>query len=127
MDNIIKDCSREIEQKINELTIQLNHCKPPTNDDLKKMLDILKLMNECNGGGDYNTLVKELYDTEGIITFPIDSFHSFSLNVLEGSMEYGGVNFPAGTTRNVEFSTKNQTIVSFKVNLKSKVFIEYLK
>lgn len=127
MDNTVKDCSKEIEQKINELTIQLNRCKPPTNDDLKKILDVLKLMNECNGGGDYNTLVQRTYSTEGIVSFPIDSFHSFSLNVLEGSMEYAGVNFPAGTTRNVEFSTKNQTVISFKVNLKSKVFIEYLK
>lgn len=127
MESNITNCSLEIGQKINELTIQLNHCKPPSNSELKDMLNILKLMNECNGGGDYNTLVQETYTTEGVVSFPIDSFHSFSINVMEGSMDYGGVNFPEGTTRNVEFSTKNQTVVSFKVNFKSKVFIEYLK
>lgn len=127
MDNKVKDCSREIEQMINELTIQLGHCKPPTNSELTSMLNILKLMNQCNGGGDYNVLVQETHTAHKEVSYPIGTFHSFSINVLEGSMIYGGVMFPAGTTRNVEFSTTNQTVVKFMVNQKSKVFIEYLK
>ena len=127
MESNITNCSLEIGQKINELTIQLNHCKPPSNSELKDMLNILKLMNECNGGGEYNVLVQETHTAHKEVSYPIGTFHSFSINVLEGSMIYGGVMFPAGTTRNVEFSTTNQTVVKFMVNQKSKVFIEYLK
>lgn len=127
MTNNNQSCDLEIQQKLNKLRIEFQSCKVPTHKELLDILDLISDVVECKGGGNYNTLVEELYEEEQVVSFPIDSFHSFSLNVMEGSMEYGGVNFPAGTTRNVEFSTLNQVPVNFKVNLKSKVFIEYLK
>lgn len=123
----VNSCSLEIQQRINELRIDFNNCKQPSHKELIDILDLISDVMDCQGGGNYNTLVQETYTEEGEITFGLDSFHSFSINVMEGSMEYGGVNFPAGTTRNVEYSTLNQSVVKFKVNSNSKVFIEYLK
>jgi len=48
------------------------------------------------------------------------------LNVISGSIEYAGFNFPAGATRNVEFTTLNQEDITFTVNPGSEVLFEYL-
>lgn len=117
----------DISQALNSLQIKLNTCKTPTTKDLQEMLTLLASMYECSlSGGNYNKLVSKKYEGKQEVVFPQNTFHSFSLNVLKGSIEYEGVNFPAGSTRNVEYSTLNFKPVKFKVNLGSEVFMEYL-
>lgn len=119
-------CDVLITQEINRLTASFNKCGHVTHRELLKLLNLVTMLNDCKGGGNYNTLVQKTYDTPGEVIFQVGSFHSFSLNVMKGAMEYGGVNFTAGTTRNAEFSTTNQTVIKFKVNPGSSVFMEYL-
>lgn len=117
----------EINQTINELLIAFQDCKEIKNSDLRKLVELVSAVNTCNNGGSpYNTLVQETYDSPQTVTFPINSFHSFSLSVLSGSIEYYGINFPTGSTRNVEYTTLNQSELEFTVNPGSSVFFEYL-
>ena len=123
---MIIECS-EINQVINELLIAFQDCNKIKNSDLRRLVELVSAVNTCaNGGPDYNTLVSVSYTTPQTIIFPINSFHSFSLNVISGSIEYEGFNFPAGSTRNIEYTTLNQTPVTFTVNSNSEVLFEYL-
>ena len=117
----------EINQVINELLIAFQDCNKIKNSDLRRLVELVSAVNTCaNGGPDYNTLVSVSYTTPQTIIFPINSFHSFSLNVISGSIEYEGFNFPAGSTRNIEYTTLNQSEVTFTVNSGSEVLFEYL-
>lgn len=117
----------EINQVINELLIAFQDCNKVKNSDLRKLVELVAAVNTCNNGGsNYNTLVSESFTTPQTVTYPVDSFHSYSLNVISGSIEYQGFNFPAGSTRNVEYTTLNQTEVTFIVNSGSEVLFEYL-
>ena len=117
----------EINQTINELLIAFQTCKEVKPSDLNLLVELVAAVSTCsNGGPNYDTLNSITYDTMGIVTFPVNSFHSFSLNVLEGNIIYEGNVFPAGSTRNVEFTTLNQTAVSFNVLAGGKVFFQYL-
>ena len=112
---------------MNELLIAFQDCNKIKNSDLRRLVELVSAVNTCaNGGPDYNTLVSVSYTTPQTIIFPINSFHSFSLNVISGSIEYEGFNFPAGSTRNIEYTTLNQTPVTFTVNPNSEVLFEYL-
>ena len=123
---MVIECS-EINQVINELLIAFQDCNKIKNSDLRRLVELVSAVNTCaNGGPDYNTLVSVSYTTPQTIIFPINSFHSFSLNVISGSIEYEGFNFPAGSTRNIEYTTLNQTEISFIVNPGSEVLFEYL-
>lgn len=117
----------EISQVANELIIAFQNCNKIKNSDLRKLVELVIAVRDCEAGGpNYGTLVSESYTTPQVVTFPPNSFHSFSLNVLSGSIEYQGFNFPAGSTRNVEFTTLNQTEITFVVNPGSEVLFEYL-
>jgi hypothetical protein len=117
----------EISQIINELNIAFQDCNKVKNSDLRKLVDLVAAVNTCaNGGPNYNTLVSDHITDAGVVTYPINSFHSFSLNVISGSIDYQGFNFSAGSTRNIEFTTLNQTPISFTVNPGSEVLFQYL-
>ena len=117
----------EINQVINELLIAFQDCNKIKNSDLRRLVELVSAVNTCsNGGPNYSTLISVSYTTPQIVTFPPNSFHSFSLNVISGSIEYEGFNFPAGSTRNIEYTTLNQTPVTFTVNSNSEVLFEYL-
>lgn len=123
---MVIQCS-EINQTVNELLIAFQDCNKVKNSDLRKLVELVSAVNTCaNGGPDYNTLLADSYTTPQIVTYPVNSFHSFSLSVLSGSIEYQGFNFPAGSTRNVEFTNLNQTEITFEVNPGSEVLFEYL-
>ena len=123
---MIIECN-QINQTINQLLIAFQDCNNIKNSDLRRFVELVSAVNTCaNGGPDYNTLVSVSYTTPQTIIFPINSFHSFSLNVISGSIEYEGFNFPAGSTRNIEYTTLNQTEISFIVNPGSEVLFEYL-
>ena len=123
---MIIECN-EISQVINELTIAFQDCNKIKNSDLRRLVELVSAVNTCsNGWPNYITLISDSYNTPQIVTYPVNSFHSFSLNVLSGSIIYEGFNFPAGSTRNVEYTTLNQTPLEFEVNPGSTVLIEYL-
>jgi len=123
----------EISQVINELLIAFADCKKIKNEDLIKLVELVAAVNTCsNGGIDYGvqtTIVYEPLDNEEV-SFPINSFHSFSIMVLEGNItETTGlttITYPTGTVLNTEFTNLNQTPVTFTVTSGSKVVLKYL-
>lgn len=129
---MIIECN-EIEQTINELLIAFQDCNKIKNSDLRKLVDLVAAVNTCsNGGADYSTVVDEAYEVivDTPVSYPIDTFHSISINVMEGSIEKQvGVDtmiFPAGSSLNLEVTTLNQTLYSFIVKANSKVYVEYI-
>lgn len=117
----------EIPQTINELLIAFQNCKQVKNEDLTKLVDLVTAVYTCQGAGaDYSTLISNTYNTAGDVEFPANSFHSFSISVLSGSITYQGVTLNAGSTKNVEYSTLNSNPVLFHVNAGSTVLFEYL-
>lgn len=119
-------CS-EIDQVINELLIAFQGCKQIKNSDLVKLVELVAAVNECAGGGDpYNTQVTVAYTSPQTVTWPVNSYHSYSLSVLSGSIIYQGFTLQAGTVRNVEFTNLNQTPLEFEVNPNTEVLFEYL-
>lgn len=123
---MVIECN-EISQVVNQLQVAFQDCNKIKNSDLRKLVDLVMAVNTCsNGGPNYNTLIDESYTTPQIVTFPPNTLHSYSLNVISGSIVYAGFNFPAGSTRNVEFTTLNQEAITFTVNPGSEVLFEYL-
>ena len=117
----------EIQQSVNELLIAFQDCNKIKNSDLRKLVELVSAVNECaNGGPNYNTLVTVTYDSPQTVTFPINSFHSYSLSILTGTIDYEGATLPAGYVKNVEFTTLNQTPLTFEVNVATTVLFEYL-
>lgn len=123
---MIIECD-EINQTINQLKMAFTTCKHPTNKDLVLLVDLITAVNKCaNGGANYNTLVTERYEGPSEILVPINTLHSYTIAVLKGSVEYEGFTFPRGTTRNIEFTTLNQTAFKYTVTPGSLVMFEYL-
>lgn len=117
----------EIQQVTNELLVAFQDCNKIKNSDLRKLTELVAAVNTCaNGGPNYDTVVTVVYNTPQIVTFPINSFHSYTLSVLSGSITYQTFTFPAGTTKNAEFTTLNQTEFTFEVNSGSNILFEYL-
>jgi len=123
---MIIECN-EINQTVNQLLVAFQDCNKIKNEDLRKLVELVAAISTCsNGGPNYDTLTSILYTTFQVVSFPVNSFHSFSLSVLVGSIDYQGVNLPAGATKNIEFTTLNQTAISFTVNPGSTILFEYL-
>lgn len=123
---MIIECN-EINQTINQLKTTFQTCKKPSNKDLVLLVDLVAAVNKCaNGGANYNTLITERYEGPSEIVVPVNKLHSYTLAVLKGSVEYEDFTFPRGTTRNVEFTTLNQTAFKYIVNPGSVVMFEYL-
>lgn len=123
---MIIECN-EINQTINQLKIAFQTCHKFNNKDLELLVDLVAAINTCaNGGAKYNTLITERYEGPSEIIVPVNKLHSYTLAVLKGSVDYDGFTFPQGTTRNVEFTTLNQTSFKYTVNPGSLVMFEYL-
>lgn len=119
----------EITQVINELTIAFQDCNKIKNSDLRKLVELVSAVNVCSNGGPlYNTLITETYEpiTNTLVTYPVNTFHSITIIVLEGNIIYNTFTFPTGTTQNIEVTTLNQTVFEFTVTAGSKVIVEYL-
>lgn len=123
----------EINQTINELLIAFQDCVRIKNSDLTKLVELVAAVNECaNGGLHYDTKTQEIFEplTDTVVTYPVNSFHAISILVLNGqitqTINTTVVTFPAGTTLNTEYTTLNQTAVTFTVKAGSKVVVEYL-
>jgi hypothetical protein len=124
---MVIECN-EISQVINELQIAFQDCNKIKNSDLRKLVDLVSAVNTCsNGGPSYNTLITDVYEplTDTIITYPINSFHSITLMLIQGNILYNGVTLPKGSVINIEFTTLNQTPFIFTALSSSKVMIEY--
>jgi hypothetical protein len=123
---MIIECN-EINQVINELLIAFQDCNKIKNSDLRRLVELVSAVSTCNNGGpSYDTTVIEEYITPQVVTYPPNTLHSYSLNVISGSIEYAGFNLPAGATRNVEYTNLNQEEIVFTVNAGSEVLFEYL-
>ena len=102
-------------------------CSAVKNSDLVKLVELVSAVNTCAGGGTaYDTQVSVSYTSPQLVTYPINSFHSYSLSILAGSIMYQGFTLQAGTVRNVEFTTLNTTPLVFEINPSSEVLFEYL-
>jgi len=125
---MIIECN-EISQTINELLIAFQDCNKIKNSDLRRLVELVSAVNTCtNGGPAYDTIVTDIYEpeTDEIVIYPINTFHAYTLIVLSGNIEYGGFNFPTGTTQNIELTNLNQTSLIFTVKAGSKVMFEYI-
>jgi len=119
----------EITQTVNELLISFQDCNKIKNSDLRKLVELVAAVNVCSNGGPlYNTLITETYEplTNTLVTYPVNTFHSITIIVLEGNIIYNTFTFPTGTTQNIEVTTLNQTVFEFTVTAGSKVMVEYL-
>ena len=119
----------EITQTVNELLISFQDCNKIKNSDLRKLVELVSAVNVCSNGGPlYNTLITETYEplTNTLVTYPVNTFHSITIIVLEGNIIYNTFTFPTGTTQNIEVTTLNQTVFEFTVTAGSKVMVEYL-
>ena len=129
---MVIDCS-EINQTINELLVAFQDCNKVKNSDLRKLVDLVSAVNVCaNGGADYSTVVDILYEplVDELITYPVDTFHSISINVISGVLEkivgVDTVSFPIGSSLNLEVTTLNQTPYTFIAKAGSKIYVEYI-
>jgi hypothetical protein len=125
---MIIECNT-INQVINQLLIAFEDCNKIKNSDLRKLVELVSAVSTCaNGGADYDTIVTNTYEptTDQIVTYPINTFHSITIIVLNGSIVQDTFTFPAGTTQNIELTNLNQTPVTFTVKAGSKVIVKYL-
>lgn len=123
----------QINQTINELLIAFADCNKPKNEDLRKLVELVSAVNTCaNGGIDYGVETTVVYEpiVDELITYPINSFHSYSLMILEGNIteeiDSTMITYPTRTTLNTEFTNLNQTPFKFTVLAGSKVVFKYL-
>lgn len=119
----------EIQQVAAELKIAFEDCKKLKSEDMQKLVDLILAVNTCaNGGVDYNTVITQTYEpiSSQTVTLPVNTFHSISLLVINGTCIYNDVTLPSGATINLEVTNLNQTPFIFTVPGGSKVFIQYL-
>ena len=117
----------EITQTVNELLIAFQDCNQIKNSDLRKLVELVSAVNTCQAGGpNYGTQTSVSYTSPQTVTYPVNSYHSYSLSILTGSILYEGFTLNAGTVKNVEFTTLNQTPLTFIVNAGASVLFEYL-
>lgn len=125
---MIIECN-QINQVTNQLLIAFEDCNKIKNSDLRKLVELVSAVNTCaNGGADYDTIVTNTYEptVDQIVTYPINTFHSITIIVLNGSIVQDTFTFPGGTTQNIEVTTLNQTPITFTVKAGSKVLVKYL-
>ena len=126
------NCS-EINQTINKLLIAFADCNKIKNEDLRTLVELISTVNTCaNGGVDYGIETIIVYEpvVDQIVTFPINSFHSYSIMVLEGNItqlvNLSTLIYPTNTVLNTEFTNLNQNVLEFTVLAGSKVVLKYL-
>lgn len=119
----------KINQTANELIIAFQDCNKIKNEDLRKLVDLVIAVNNCNSGGtNYNTVVNFVYEseTDTVITYPPNTFHAISLVVTIGNAVYNDVTLPTGASINLEFTTLNQQSFTFTAKAGSKILVEYI-
>lgn len=117
----------EINKVINQLKLTFNNCRKVEGKDLVLLMELIDAINKCNSSGeDYDTLVSHSYLGPIDVTYPPNTFHSFSLMVTEGTITYQDLVLTKGSVKNIEFTNLNKTPISFKVNEGGKVLFEYL-
>ncbi len=126
------NCS-EINQTVNELLISFADCNKYKNEDLRKLVELVQAVSVCsNGGVDYGNETIVYYEptTDEEVIYPINSFHSYSIMILEGNITQlvgsDVITYPTRTTLNTEFTNLNQTPLEFTVLAGSKVVFKYL-
>lgn len=129
---MIIECS-QINQTVNYLLTAFQDCNKIKNEDLRLLVELVSTVNECaNGGPPYNTEVQEVYEplTNTVVDYPINTFHSVSVNVIEGNISQTinstTVIYPTGTSLNTEYTNLNQTNYTFTVLAGSTVAVSYL-
>lgn len=118
-----------INQVINELLIAFQDCNKVKNSDLRKLVELVAAVNTCtNGGPLYNTMITDVYEplTDTVVTYPVDSFHSISVMLINGNILYNGITLPQNSVINIEFTTLNQTAFTFTALAGSKIIVEYI-
>lgn len=120
----------DIQAEIIQLETSFKKCSKVKKSDLLDLLNLIKALNDCNneGGLNYDTLVTNMFEPvlNQVVTYPIDTFHSISIMVLDGSITYNLATLPTGTTLNLEVTTLNQTPFTFTVTAGSKLLVQYL-
>jgi hypothetical protein len=123
----------EINQTINTLLIAFRDCNRIKNEDLTTLVELIAAVNSCNSGGTaYDTLVQEIYEpiSDEVVNYPIDTFHSISIMILEGrvtqTIGLSTAEYNAGTTLSHTVTNLNQTEYEFTALAGSKVVVEYL-
>lgn len=119
----------EIQQIGNELLIAFQDCKKINNDDLIKLVELVLAVNICsNGGPAYDTLIEEIYEplVNEVVDYPIDTYHSISVMILQGTITRNGVTYPTGSILDHEVTNLNQTAFEFTVNAGAQVVVQYL-
>lgn len=118
---------KDIDKTINQLKLTFNNCRKVENKDLVLLIDLIDAMYKCNeSNAKYDTLISHSYLGPIDVTYPPNTFHSFSLMVTEGTITYQDLILSKGSVKNIEFSTLNQTPITFTVNTGGKVLFEYL-
>jgi hypothetical protein len=123
----------EINQTINQLLASFENCNKIKNEDLQTLVELVSAVNTCaNGGVDYGVETTEIYEPliTQVITYPINTFHSYSIMILQGSItqtvSFSTIVYPTGTVLNTEFTNLNQTAITFTINPGSKIVVKYL-
>jgi hypothetical protein len=123
----------EINQVSNELLIAFADCNKYKNEDLRKLVELVQAVYLCsNGGTDYGNETTVYYETETdeVVNYPINSFHSYSIMILEGSITQQVnsqlITYPTRTVLETEFTNLNQTPLEFTILAGSKVVLKYL-
>jgi len=119
----------EIQTIGNQLLIAFQDCKKIKNEDLVTLVELVLAVNECtNGGPAYNTLVEEVYEplVDEIVTYPIDTYHSISVMIIQGNITRNGVTYPTGSVLDHEVTNLNQTEFEFTVKSGAQVVVQYL-
>ena len=123
------DCP-DIASSLNALRSKFDGCHTVSPKDVLQLLEIVAAVNSCAGGGDdYGKLIQEQYRDNAndvTVSYPVGTYHSMSICVMQGTMIYGGFLFNEGTVRNIEVTTTNQTETQFVVTAGSQVYVEYL-
>lgn len=125
---MIIECN-EIQQTVNELLIAFQDCNKVKNSDLRKLVELVAAVNTCSNGGPlYNTMITDVYEplTDTVVTYPVDSFHAISVMLVNGNILYNGITLPQNSVINIEFTTLNQTAITFTALAGSKIIVEYI-
>jgi hypothetical protein len=119
----------DIEQTISQMYASFQSCSNVKKTDLIKLLDLITAVNNCGTPGvSYDTLISNLYEpvSNQVITYPINTFNSISLVILDGSIIYNSITLPTGTSINIPFTNLNQTPFVFTAVAGSKILVEYV-
>jgi hypothetical protein len=123
----------EINQTVNELLIAFQDCNKVKNEDLRLLVELVAAVNTCaNGGLNYDTEVQEIYEPiiDTVVSYSVNSFHAVCIMVIEGNItqtiNLTTITFPTSTVLKTEYTTLNQTAVTFTVKAGSTVVVQYL-